>query len=347
MAVKKSFDEVASFASMTMALLEERKISKLPQNYTIWYEYFADENPDLKLAVNRLMKVNGRFTDQIAREIYDEFFSHEKEGRAIRETNQLAQQSMQTVLQGIEASSNDLSQYGETLNSFAENAGELSAEEFTHSIQKVINETRQVSSRSASLNQQLLHASTEIETLKKRLEAVEKEALTDTLTGLANRKLFDRTLSEAANRAKASRKKLCLVMSDIDHFKTFNDTHGHVFGDQVLKLVASTIKSGLSANALPARYGGEEFSIILPDTDIATAESVADALRASVSSKKLVKRNTGDDVGRITMSFGVAEFNYTEDLSDLVGRADKALYMAKKTGRNKVIADKKKMAKAC
>ena len=123
-------------------------------------------------------------------------------------------------------------------------------------------------------------------------------------------------------------------MADIDHFKQFNDLHGHTFGDQVIKLVANTLAKGIEKNATAARYGGEEFSVILPAIDLADAVNTANDLRMAIAAKKLVERSTKKDVGRITMSFGVTTYAHPEDSMAFINRADQALYSAKKAGRN-------------
>jgi len=331
-----SFKKASLNALKTISLLEDRHIRKTPQNYTIWYEYLSEDNPAIIETVNRLIHENGRFSEEVANQIFNEFFSHEKEGKAIRETNRLVQKSMEAVLREIRASSTGLTDYGNKLENFADNAGDMEAQAFQNMVEQIIGETREMSKKSQHLNDSLTAASEEIDRLKSRLSDIEYENLTDPLTGISNRKHFDQQLEKARNEAIENESKLCLVMSDIDHFKKFNDTHGHVFGDQVLKLVASTLKSGVQKSALAARYGGEEFGIILPGVSISNAIQIANTLRESVSSKKLVKRNTGDDVGRITMSFGIAQFDLNEDMTDLVARADSALYEAKEAGRDQV-----------
>ncbi|MEH6402044.1 MAG: GGDEF domain-containing protein [Sneathiella sp.] len=331
-------------AQKTMALLEDRNIRKVPQNYMIWYEYLSETNPEIREAVNRLMLQKGKFSDEVAKQIYDEFFSHTKEGNTIRETNRLVQQSMEAVLREIRSSSTGLTDYGDRLENFADTAEDLSALDFQKMTRNILFETREMAVRSESLNANLTKASSEIEDLKRRLVDVEQESLTDTLTGIANRKKFDKELARATQDSIQSNNKLCLVMSDIDFFKNFNDTHGHVFGDQVLKLVANTLNEGAGENAVAARYGGEEFGIILPNTTIENAYNLADRLRKNVSSKRLVKRSTGDEVGKITMSFGVAQFDLSEDPLALIARADDALYDAKESGRNQVKMDTQQVA---
>jgi diguanylate cyclase len=331
-----SFKKAAQNAQQTIALLEDRNIKKIPQNYTIWYEYLSDENPDIKDLVNRLIAENGTFNDEVAQQIYNEFFSSEKESREIRETNRMVQQSMEAILREIRSSTSGLSSYEETLEEFAGNAETLSAADLQFTVRNIIAETRQMSDQSSALNINLEKASSEISDLKRKLERIEGEALTDALTGIANRKKFDRDLTKATSACKSKKGPLCLVMSDIDHFKKFNDDHGHLFGDQVLRLVAQTLQKETEGEAIAARYGGEEFGIILPNTSLHSAVRLANGMRESVSAKELIKRNTGDNVGRITMSFGVAQFDPSEDIDSFIARADSALYSAKAAGRNQV-----------
>ena len=334
-----SFEKAAQNAQKTMAFLEDRNIRQVPQNFTIWFEYLSDTNPEIKEAVNRLLAEKGKFNEEVAKQIYNEFFSAEKETKQIRETNRLVQQSMETLLREIRASSHGLTNYEETLEDFAGKADSASAMDLQEMVRGVIAETRQMSEQSQSLNENLQKASNEIEDLKKKLEAVENENLTDPLTGIANRKKFDVMLSEQSQRCKETGDKMCLVLSDIDFFRKFNDEHGHLFGDQVLKLVAKTLHNGVDDKGTAARYGGEEFGIILPETSLHMAARLADNLRESVSAKKLVKRNSGANVGRITMSFGVAEYDPSENIETFVSRADRALYQAKEAGRNQVKID--------
>ena len=144
----------------------------------------------------------------------------------------------------------------------------------------------------------------EINQLQENLETVRTESLTDPLTQLANRKFFD-SLAEATN-ADSSKERLSLLMADIDHFKKFNDSFGHLTGDQVLRLVAMAVKQNVKGQDTAARYGGEEFAIVLPNTVLRSAITVADHIRRAVMTKELMKRSTGEHLGRVTLSVGVA-----------------------------------------
>jgi len=128
-------------------------------------------------------------------------------------------------------------------------------------------------------------------------------------------------------------------MTDIDHFKTFNDTFGHLTGDQVLRLVALSVKQNVKGQDLAARYGGEEFAVILPDTVLRSGVTVADHIRRAVMTKELMKRSTGEHLGRVTISIGVATLRPDDSAASLLGRADQCMYAAKRSGRNQVVCE--------
>jgi diguanylate cyclase len=125
-----------------------------------------------------------------------------------------------------------------------------------------------------------------------------------------------------------------MLLIDIDHFKKFNDTHGHQIGDDVLRLIAQGLKESVNGQALAARYGGEEFAVLLPNSDLDGAKVVAEDIRTAISRKVLRKRSTGETLGRVTVSIGAAAYQRLEDLDEFIHRVDRLLYTAKQTGRN-------------
>jgi diguanylate cyclase len=179
----------------------------------------------------------------------------------------------------------------------------------------------------------------EISQLQVNLEAVRNESLTDPLTSLANRKYFDSALEKSIAQSAATGEPVALLLIDIDHFKAFNDTFGHLTGDQVLRLVAIALKQNVKGQDIAARYGGEEFAIILPGTTLRSALTVADHVRRAVMTKELMKRSTGEHLGRVTVSIGVAVLQKDEAAQSLIERADNCLYAAKRCGRNRVMCE--------
>ncbi|MGH2820298.1 MAG: GGDEF domain-containing protein, partial [Actinomycetota bacterium] len=161
------------------------------------------------------------------------------------------------------------------------------------------------------------------------LRQVQRMADTDPLTGIANRRFFDSMLGRELARARRSEIPLSLMMVDVDHFKAFNDEHGHLAGDLALKTTARCLEKGCRNFDTVARYGGEEFAIILPECSSSEAHGIADRLRRSVSSL---------DIGApITVSIGIATFPlHGTDAHDLTRAADQALYESKRAGRDRV-----------
>ena len=179
----------------------------------------------------------------------------------------------------------------------------------------------------------------EIEQLQQNLEVVRSESLTDPLTTLSNRKFFDQELDKAVAAARKKNEPLALLMSDVDHFKSFNDKYGHLTGDQVLRLVAISMKQNVKGQDIAARYGGEEFAVALPNTDLEAAATVAEHIRSAVMTKELMKRSSGERLGRITISIGVALLRPDDTAQSLIERADACLYGAKRNGRNRVASE--------
>jgi two-component system cell cycle response regulator len=164
-------------------------------------------------------------------------------------------------------------------------------------------------------------------------------AITDQLTGLHNRRYMSRHLDNLVSSAKKNEKPIAFVIMDIDYFKSVNDSYGHDIGDEVLKEFASRIAANVRGIDLACRYGGEEFVVVMPDTDIAFAYSVSERLRHSIETTPF-RISRAPNALNMTISIGIAGLEGTGDSADaLLHRADQALYSAKKTGRNKVVAD--------
>ena len=246
------------------------------------------------------------------------------------------------IVDALTATGSEAEEYSAALKTFSgglQNADDI--DQIRGLVVDIIEETDSMDARSKELNNRVNASANEINELRKALDDSRRDALTDGLTGVANRKCFDQEIYAAAQQTGESGQPLSLILADLDHFKTFNDTYGHQLGDQVLRLVGKALYDSVKGKDTAARYGGEEFAIILPDTTSGGATAVADNIRKTVASKRLKKKGSDEALGAVTMSLGVTSYHCGEDISDFIERADQALYMAKKLGRNRVICEDK------
>jgi len=228
--------------------------------------------------------------------------------------------------------------YGATLNVAADSLqnSTIDGDALKRLINVLASATTEMSKQNSSLSHKLAQSSQEMEKLRTSLRQARAEALTDALTGIANRKLFDETLRLRKEEADAEKSDLALLLGDIDHFKSFNDTWGHQTGDQVIRFVASALTKFALPDHLVARYGGEEFAMIMPRTSLKDAGRIADQIRTAIEAKRLVRRSTNETIGAVTVSFGAAIYAPGDTVGTLITRADECLYMSKRSGRNRV-----------
>ena len=332
--------EVAAHcARAALGMMDRHGVPAHPNNFVIWYAFVADRDPELTKAVNGILRSGQKFTDDVCADLHERFFGTSQHEAELRAVGRRIEDAVTQVLAYLSTANEGAAQYGEALVSFS---GELHRDPAPNDlgdlIRGVLDDTKAMIEVNRELEKKLENSSGEIARLREDLDQLKREATTDALTGLANRKLFDVALREAALESEEERSFLCLLMVDIDFFKQFNDSHGHMLGDQVLKLVARTIQDSVKGKDTAARYGGEEFAVILPGTRLNDAISVGDAIRRNVASRKIMNRRTNQVLGQVTLSIGVAEYEFGESLGAFIHRADEALYMAKRQGRNRVIS---------
>jgi diguanylate cyclase (GGDEF)-like protein len=212
----------------------------------------------------------------------------------------------------------------------AEISGELSSGDSKSSV-NVLAAAARLLEANKGLQQDLAEARAEIQLQRNQVESYMEQAVTDALTGLANRRGFDQELSQRVARRRRGGPPLSLVLVDVDHFKRFNDEHGHQAGDAVLSQVADVLTESTRQMDFLARYGGEEFSVVLPGTTLEEAKVVAERIRGAV--EKRAFKFHGKQL-HVTVSAGLAEADIKEEEAALLGRTDAAMYAAKNAGRN-------------
>lgn len=201
----------------------------------------------------------------------------------------------------------------------------------THETEAVVSAVDSLLQANNRMQQQLVSADERLRDQARQIESHAAEARTDALTGLANRRAFDDKMAQHFAEFQRHRKSFSVIMIDVDHFKRFNDTHGHQAGDAVLSGLGGVLRENAREMDVVARYGGEEFAIILPATSVADAGSAAERVREAIETTPFRFRAT--DL-HVAVSIGVAELLPVENVPGLIRRADAALYASKQAGRN-------------
>lgn len=329
-----------ALAKAALAIMSERQVAPTPDNFKLFYAYAAGDNPVLSQTLGDLMAARRPLPPEMLVELRDRFCETTQIENTVETIGSEITETMSGMLARLEAAERDAVAYGRTLSAAT---GELGDAKSSGALQQLIggllNATRTMEVRTKNLETELQRSSREVNELRAKLDDVRKESLTDPLTGIANRKAFDNDLRDAIAQVRKSCEPLTLLMCDIDHFKAFNDTWGHTTGDQVLRLVAGCLSENVKGRDTAARYGGEEFAVVLRNTDLDDAVRLANQIRLYVERKKLVKKSTGDILGRISISIGVAQLNPGDTQVAFIQRADTCLYAAKNAGRNCVVSD--------
>lgn len=334
-------DKARFYTEEALTLMAEHRVVSQPDNFAVWYCYAAKEDPVLVRAIDDMLRKREPFTEENSGLLFERFFGHEARSVALREASERIEKAVSQVAGVVGEARRGAAEYGEELADRSEKldkAGDL--DEIRGIVGEIAGETRKIITRYREMDYDLSRSADQIAELRDDVERIRRETLIDSLTGLANRKQFDSRFLEAIKECEAADEPVSVLMADIDFFKNFNDRYGHAVGDQVLRLVARTLRESIKGRDLAARYGGEEFVILLPNTSLDDAITVANQIRVAVGDRKLVDRRGGRDMGRIGLSLGVAQKMPGEGPGAALERADKALYTAKRNGRNQVQADR-------
>jgi diguanylate cyclase len=337
---EQEFRRALGYANSALDLLKRGSIPPYPQFYELLYTYATGVNPSLNARINSIFRGGETPTTDLAERLYDEFLRAQDANDRISNVSQKMHARIEAVHEAIDSAIVTAGAYsGSLAAASADLEGSITPAGMRDLAQRLLKETKRMQETNQRLEQKLENSRDDIAALQRDLDEVRRESMLDPLTKIFNRKCFDEGIAKSLAEASRDASSLSLVLLDIDHFKQFNDTYGHQTGDQVLRLVAMTLKSNIKGKDLAARYGGEEFVAVLPSTDLDGAVIVAENIRKAIQAKELLKRSTNEKLGRITASFGVAVFHPNDTVSSFIERADRCLYAAKHAGRNRVIGE--------
>lgn len=330
----------AAIAQETLDLMRLHGVAPTSANYEVWLAYRIGRTRALREAIDARIAAGESFTSEFNDEVHERFFTGIGASAQIVLAGERIARDLGQVVSFLKQTEEKSGDYGRTLeNAATDLKSGLAPEQIRQIVSSLAAATLDMANHNKHLNEQLQRSTREVDALRANLENVRVESLTDSLTGLANRRMFDETLRMRMEEARGAQTELCLVLADIDHFKRFNDTWGHHTGDQILRFLASAMQSHARPDVLVARYGGEEFAMIMPRMNARAAAQTAEALRAAIQAKRLRRRSTNEDLGQVTVSIGIARLQPGDTPQGILERADACLYASKRNGRNQVTTD--------
>jgi diguanylate cyclase len=317
-----------------------------PRSYAAWFTYATDCSPWRNRIVDEILARRGALSVPELEKIY----GYTPDAAITEGVDKLAATvagEVDQVMTMIDAAVGNVATYRDDLSTVTKQLDRAQDREGLRAIvASLVRATISMEATNQALAESLRASRQEISQLQEKVEGLRIDSVTDALTGLANRKLFDRELDRCVAEAASGDEGLCLLLLDIDHFKKINDTFGHMAGDEVLRVVAHAFRQHIQPSDVAARLGGEEFAIILPKVPRHTALTAAEQIRSRIMAMHFLKRSTGESIGRVTISGGIASWRAGDTPWSLMHRADHCLYGAKRHGRNRIICDDDAMAAA-
>lgn len=334
---RESNSQAGEFLRLTLGFLAQHNLSATPVNYTVWYEYASGKNPKLRQTIDQMLKKKLPLSNRHVETLYQKFISDGDRvviSRLLTKLNLMLREITSHVVE----TEGDLSTHGHTLEGLADQIKEIhDFDGVKEIIDQMLDTTKAIIQSGSRLQTRMQVSSEDLKQLHKELEISQKEARTDSLTGLTNRRGLEKRLEIERIRARQNNAPFSVIMLDIDHFKAVNDNFGHLVGDSLLRGFADILSSLVRRNDLAARYGGEEFLILLPETNVEGAYAVSEKIRAILLKKEWAIKESGKRIGQIKASMGIAQYKLGETGNEVITRADEAMYHAKSTGRDRIV----------
>lgn len=331
MSFEDNYQVTSKFSEHTHDFLSSHLIAPTPANYAVIYLYISNENELLTAAIDKQLQQGNVINSDLLADLFARFVSHSQQV-----DNTVLAPFEKTLTKTISSISKQVSKENKSADSLtkldtilANTAHHASLENVVNYLFNTINNTKY---QHQHLSQELTSTQQEMNRLKEKLASSRQEALVDALTGLLNRRGCDEKLQSLNLRDTHS-----TLAIDIDHFKAVNDKFGHMIGDKVIQRIAKTIKAHISEHDVAVRFGGEEFVVIMTNKALNEAHSVAENIRIAVAKMRLMQRDTSAYLPPISVSIGVAQNTNAANWVTLFDQADKALYQAKNSGRNRCI----------
>jgi diguanylate cyclase len=331
------FDYATTLADRANGFMAQHRVPPTPENFAVWFFYAMGGSLTLKKTIDILIANKRKFDSVVNRDLYVTYVRPYSDPGL---SDDIPDQVHAVIASAQEFLATAISDNRSQMESLGEVSSECQAVADPRPIiEKLLKELSSATSRSTALEANFLRTTQDLDQIRDSLKLAEQHSNTDPLTGLANRRSLEAFLRTAQITSMEAGTPLSILMIDIDYFKTFNDSYGHQVGDQVLRLVGRVLQESVRDCDHAARYGGEELIAVLPGATLDVCAEVAERIRRRIGEARLTRRATGEEISSVTISVGVAQFRMAESAEGLIERCDRALYQAKRSGRNCTIRE--------
>lgn len=328
----------AEYSRLALQLIGKRHAPAIPLNYALFYFYVAGTNLLFNEKMDLLLGDGADWEHESAARLFMRYFTPCSDASMADLQHEMLT-ILNHVIDSMTGAAGTTRQRTDRLDQHLGMMRECrDPQQALQIAADILGEAQALVAESRGLESDLRSSAKKVDRLREELLHARREAATDALTGLSNRRAFDHELAKLMKRCGDAERRFSLIMMDVDHFKDVNDRHGHLIGDRVLRQLAHQVGSRTRSGDTVARYGGEEFAILLPDTRLEDAAQIAEHIREGIGKLNMRRTDTGTPIGTVTASFGVAEFHREETAQEFISRADAALYSAKRQGRNRVVS---------
>ncbi|MCU0577090.1 MAG: GGDEF domain-containing protein [Desulfobacterota bacterium] len=339
MQYKDTIEQSKEYLRLAVSHMSRFKVPFDPVNYSVWYEYVSGNNKELRIDLDHAMTQTQSITPELNKNLFEKYIVPDQK-QILEKIREELRKILENILKHVSDAGGQLNNFGSVIKKFSQELKQdLDVEAVSRVVEGILNETKEIMQSGANLRERMQESADKVEKLSRNLEQIQEQATTDLLTGAKNRRYLTTAFYEEAHQADAAGGDLCLIIADIDHFKTINDTHGHLVGDKVLKRTADLIMNYVKVRDIVTRYGGDEFVILLPSTPLQGAVVFSEKLCGYFKNLNWKSKDKSQSIESIHLSIGVAQYRKGESLETVIQRADKALYKSKQEGRCRVTSE--------
>lgn len=331
---------IYKYSGAAFELIHRHKTPPDPQTYAVWYAYASKTPVSVVEEIDRVLDAGKHLDPYEINEIYEGHLRDTSGEDANKAIGQGFEDSLSKVRELLEQGMLQNDHFSATLSDVENTLPEADSQgELQSVLSRLVDESQRMASMTNNLTESLQVSQAQVKELNDELEKVRKQSLMDPLTAIANRRAFESRISAQIEHSETTGSAFCLVLADIDKFKSVNDTFGHQIGDAVLKGFASNLVENTKGQDLVARFGGDEFAIILPDTKLVDAYNLMVGIKHKFTSINFAPEGAGHDRVKSSASFGISQYKGGRSVKTMVADADAQLNESKLKGRNRVSAE--------